>query len=56
MLMEKRNHFMPPSLLDSQFAELSEPKNNVLVLDIRHSPNQLVEEICNHIHYSKQNN
>jgi len=48
--MEKRNHFMPPSLLDSQFAELSEPKNNVLVLDIRHSPNQLVEEICNHIH------
>ena len=48
--MEKRNHFMPPSLLDSLFAELSEPKNNVLVLDIRHSPNQLVEEICNHIH------
>jgi gluconokinase len=47
--MEKRNHFMPPSLLDSQFSELSEPKNNVLVLDIRHSPNQLVEEIYNHI-------
>jgi len=51
--MENRNHFMPPHLLDSQFAELSEPKNNALVLDIRYRPSELVEEIYNHINRSK---
>ena len=37
--MVNRNHFMPSSLLDSQFLELSEP-TNALVIDINQKPNQ----------------
>ena len=46
--VENRNHFMPTSLLDSQFLELSEP-TNALVVDIDQKPNQLATQIHNHI-------
>tara|TARA_B100002049_G_C15906346_1_gene302095 strand:+ start:170 stop:652 length:483 start_codon:yes stop_codon:yes gene_type:complete len=46
--VENRNHFMPTSLLDSQFLELSEP-TNALVVDINQKPNQLATQIHNHI-------
>ena len=44
--VEERNHFMPSSLLDSQFLELSEPKD-ALVLDVNHHPDRLVTIIYN---------
>lgn len=40
----RTGHYMPPALLDSQFAALEEPEG-VLVLDIRHSPEELVQTI-----------
>jgi len=46
--MVNRNHFMSSSLLDSQFLELSEP-TNALVIDINQKPNQLATQIHNHI-------
>ncbi len=46
--MVNRNHFMSSSLLDSQFLELSEP-TNALVVDINQKPNQLATQIHNHI-------
>ena len=43
-LAGRRGHFMPPSLLDSQFATLEEPSpdENAWVCDIRKSPQELV--------------
>ena len=43
-IADRRGHFMPPSLLDSQFATLEEPspEENVWVADIRQSPEALV--------------
>lgn len=43
-LAGRRGHFMPPALLESQFATLEEPSpdENALVCDIRHSPADLV--------------
>lgn len=40
----RRGHFMPPSLLDSQFATLEEPSPNegAWVCDIREAPQDLV--------------
>ena len=46
--MVNRNHFMPSSLLDSQFLDLSEP-TNALVIDINQKPSQLATQIHNHI-------
>jgi gluconokinase len=37
-------HFMAPNMLDSQLAELEPPKN-ALVLDVVHSPEELIQEI-----------
>lgn len=42
--MRARDHFMPPDLLDSQFA-LLEPPSRAVDLDIRHPPEQLVSQI-----------
>ena len=50
--IEKRHHFMPLSLLDSQFLELSQP-TNAIVLDINLKPNQLVAQICDRLKLSK---
>lgn len=43
-LAGRRGHFMPPSLLESQFATLEEPspEENAWVCDIRKSPQELV--------------
>lgn len=40
---QRRDHFMPVSLLESQFATLEEP-SGALVLDISRSENQLVAD------------
>jgi gluconokinase len=42
--MEAREHFMPPALLDSQFATLEEPKE-AIVIDIVLPPDEIVRAI-----------
>ena len=42
-LTQRKNHFMPASLIESQFADLEEPKE-ALVLDISRTPGQLLED------------
>lgn len=42
--MRERDHFMPPALLDSQFALLETP-HEALELDIRQTPEELVARI-----------
>ena len=42
-LAQRKNHFMPASLLDSQFAELEEPSDAV-VLDGSQTPEEMVRE------------
>ena len=42
--MQARNHFFPPQLLDSQFADLEEPKR-AIVVDVDQTPEAIVEEI-----------
>ena len=42
--MRAREHFFPPQLLDSQFADLEEPKQAITV-DIDQTPKAIVEEI-----------
>jgi gluconokinase len=43
-LARRRGHFMPPALLESQFATLEEPSpdENAWVCDIRKSPQEIV--------------
>lgn len=43
--MRARNHFFPPHLLDSQFADLEEPKRQTITVDIDQKPEAIVEEI-----------
>jgi gluconokinase len=42
--MEQRKHFMPRTLLDSQFATLEEPRD-AIVVDIRLTPDEIVSTI-----------
>jgi gluconokinase len=42
--MEEREHFMPPALLDSQFATMEEPKD-AIVVDIELPPDEIVGAI-----------
>jgi gluconokinase len=46
-LRRRRGHFMNPALLQSQFADLEEPKpdEDVITIDLGRSPQELVEEI-----------
>lgn len=48
-LAARVGHFMPPSLLDSQFAALEDPSGelNVRVVDIDASPEEVVERALN---------
>lgn len=46
--MRDREHFMPPALLDSQFA-LLEPPKRALDLDVSQSPEELVTRIMNEL-------
>ena len=43
-LAERKGHYMPPSLLDSQFAALEEPED-ALVVDISGEPDEIVSSI-----------
>ena len=42
-MMARKGHFMPASLLASQFAQLEEP-TDAIVLDMSHSIDQLAED------------
>ena len=46
-LKQRRGHFIDPALLDSQFADLEEPESseNVLTVELRDNPDELVEKI-----------
>ena len=47
--MEKRGgHFMPVELLRSQFADLEFPED-ALIVDIQHSPENIIDSIINKI-------
>ena len=46
--MKNRNHFMPVSLLESQFLDLCEPTNS-LIVDINRKPSQLILQIHNYL-------
>ena len=46
--MKAREHFMPPALLDSQFATLEEP-TDAIVVDIELSPDEIVTAILNQL-------
>lgn len=43
--MHERNHFFPPHLLDSQFADLEEPEQQVIAVNINQTPEEIVAEI-----------
>jgi gluconokinase len=43
-MAQRRNHFMPPSLLDSQFAALEEP-DDAIVADIRQEPAAIIAAV-----------
>ena len=46
-LRRRRGHFMNPALLQSQFADLEEPRpdEDVITIDLGRSPQELVDEI-----------
>lgn len=46
--MRAREHFFPPQLLDSQFADLEEPER-AIVVDIDQTPEAIVEEIVREV-------
>ena len=43
-MQQRKNHFMPPELLDSQFDALEEPQQAITV-QINQKPGQILEEI-----------
>jgi gluconokinase len=45
-MKQRKGHFMPPALLDSQFATLEKPTpdEHAVILDIAHTPAELVDE------------
>lgn len=47
-LEDRRSHFMPPHLLDSQLADLEEPgpDEGAITIDIEDDPKRLVHDIC----------
>jgi gluconokinase len=45
--MEARDHFMPPALLDSQFAILERPEDG-MAIDIELTPDEIVAAILQH--------
>jgi len=50
-LKQRKGHFMPESLLDSQFTALEEPSRDegAWVCDVRQSPNEIIAAILEHI-------
>jgi len=49
-MANRRGHFMPPSLLDSQLDILEEPApdEHAWVCDIRETPDTIVADLVNH--------
>ncbi|HAB15044.1 MAG TPA: gluconate kinase [Verrucomicrobiales bacterium] len=47
-LQQRRGHFMPPELLDSQFKTLERP-TDIPVFDISGTPEEIAEEILSHL-------
>lgn len=47
-MQQRKDHYMPPSLLDSQFAALEPPQadENPLVIEVNGAPAQIVEILC----------
>ena len=50
-MKKRKGHFMPPALLDSQFATLEKPTpdEHAVILDISHQPDELVAEAAKSI-------
>jgi gluconokinase len=50
-MKKRKGHFMPPALLDSQFATLEKPTpdEHAVILDISEQPAALVEEAARSI-------
>ena len=50
-MAERKDHFMPASLLDSQFRTLEEPSpdENAMVVDIDRAPEAIVDEIVRRV-------
>jgi len=46
---ERKDHFMPPGLLSSQFADLEIP-NNSITINITRRPEEIVDSIISQIH------
>ena len=55
-MKHRKGHFMPPALLDSQFATLEPPTQDehAVILDISHRPAELVEEAARSITRSEE--
>lgn len=49
-MQNRKDHFMPSALLDSQFAALEEPQN-ALIVKIDPSPEDIAAEIRDRLHY-----
>jgi carbohydrate kinase (thermoresistant glucokinase family) len=47
-LNQRSGHYMPPELLDSQFADLEEPEN-ALTVSIDNSPEKITQKIMDHL-------
>ena len=54
-LRHRRGHFMNPALLQSQFADLEEPRptEGAIVIELGRSPNELVGEIKSRLRLSR---
>lgn len=54
-MQERQGHYMPPTLLDSQFRDLEplQPDEAGITLDIRKEPAQLVEEVTAYLKVSQ---
>lgn len=55
-LRRRHGHFMNPELLRTQFADLEEPKpdEDVLTIDLGHTPQEIVDEIKTNLHLTKK--
>jgi len=47
-LKQRSGHYMPPKLLDSQFAELEEP-DRAITVSINNNPENIAQKIINHL-------
>ena len=52
-LAARRGHFMPPSLLDSQFAIL-EPPRDAIVADVASAPQEIVRQVARELDRSSE--